>query len=215
MPQGWAGSLAVTGSFASGNTDTKDMSVATRLSYGSGPWTQSFGLALEYSEADDNVDEENYYATYEFTRALSPSYYAFGLARAEYDGQADDSIDGFIGAGLGYIVPLGRNSDWRIQAGPGARFIAYDTNDFEETEAALLISSRYTYSLSEVVTITNDTDVLGSDTNTLVNNELGVNYRMGQNLSSRLSYRTEYNSDPAPGVDDTDNTLGVAVVLNY
>ncbi|MCC5973012.1 MAG: DUF481 domain-containing protein [Rubellimicrobium sp.] len=215
VPQGWTGSLAGTGSFTSGNSDTSEFKLATRLNYGAGLWTQSFGLAAEFAEVDGERSRESYFATYEVNRALSESYYGYGLLRAEYDSFATNEIDGFAGVGLGFVVPgLGPDADWRVQAGPGVRFVR-DAEGFEVTETALLAASRLTYTLSDTIALTNDTDILGSEFNTVATNEFGVNFRMNDTISTRVSYRTVYNSDPLPGFSETDNTLGFAVVLGF
>jgi len=38
---------------------------------------------------------------------------------------------------------------------------------------------------------------------------------MSDNLSTRVSYRTDYNTDPVAGLKSTDNTLGVSLVLGF
>jgi len=38
---------------------------------------------------------------------------------------------------------------------------------------------------------------------------------MSNNLSTRVSYRTDYNTDPSAGLKSTDNTLGVSLVLGF
>ena len=60
-----------------------------------------------------------------------------------------------------------------------------------------------------------DTDILGSDANTVVANDAGVNFKLSNNLSTRISYRTEYNSDPVGAAKTTDNTFGVSLVLGF
>ena len=60
-----------------------------------------------------------------------------------------------------------------------------------------------------------DTDILGSDINTIVSNDAGMNFKLSNNLSTRVSYRTDYNTDPAAGLKSTDNTLGVSLVLGF
>src|SRR5210317_494327 len=44
---GWTGSLAASASATSGNTKNRDVSLAGRLSYGTGVWAHSFGFAGE------------------------------------------------------------------------------------------------------------------------------------------------------------------------
>lgn len=60
-----------------------------------------------------------------------------------------------------------------------------------------------------------DTDVLFSDEDTVVTNDLGFNFKMTDRLSTRVSYRTEWDSDPLPGLKSTDNKLGVSLVYGF
>jgi putative salt-induced outer membrane protein len=65
------------------------------------------------------------------------------------------------------------------------------------------------------MSLTNDTDVLGSSASTVVSNDLGLNFKMSDALSTRISYRTDYNSDPAAGRKSTDNTVGLSLVVGF
>ena len=42
-----------------------------------------------------------------------------------------------------------------------------------------------------------------------------MNYKMTDSLSTRISYRTEYNTDPLPGFKSTDNTIGIALIVGF
>ena len=223
VPQGWRGSFALSASGTSGNTDTGELSAAGRLTYGVGAWNHLIGFAAEYGEANGSKNEEKFFATYEGSRYITDQVYAFGLARVEYDGflvdengvgRDGDTLDAFLGFGPGYRVLNQEDHTWRIQGGPGVRYFD-DVTGEDETELGFIISSRYYYAFTDTVALTIDTDVLGSDINTIVTNDAGVNFKMSDNLSTRLSYRTEYNTDPAAGLKSTDNTIGVSLVLGF
>ena len=59
------------------------------------------------------------------------------------------------------------------------------------------------------------TDIIGSDSDTVVYNGLGVNVAMTDTLALRTSLVTEYRTDPAAGRVDTDNNFGVSLVYNF
>jgi putative salt-induced outer membrane protein len=214
VPQGWRGSIALRAAGTDGNTETADFSLGGRLTYGVGDWSHSFGVAAEYGESDGDTDQEEIFATYEGLRAFGPRVYAFGTGRFEYDDFDTVERDAFLGAGLGYRILVSETQTWRVQAGPGVRYIDLADGD-DDTEAAGILSSRYFLGVTDVVSVTNDTDVLYSDANTEVLNDFGVNYRLSNNLSARASYRTEYESDPLPGFENTDNTFGVSLVVGF
>ncbi len=223
VAQGWRGSLALSANGTSGNTDTGELAAAGRLTYGIGDWNHLGGFAIEYGESNGIKNEEKFFATYEGSRQFTPEWYAFGLARYQYDGYLTDSndveIDGsetdaFLGFGPGYRVLNNQNHTWRVQAGPGVRYFK-DVTGNSETEAGFIASSRYFYSFTDTVSFTMDTDILGSDVNTIVSNDAGVNFKMSNNLSTRINLRTDYNTDPVAGLKSTDNTVGVSLVLGF
>lgn len=223
VAQGFKGSFALSASGTSGNTDNGEISGAGRLTYGIGDWTHLFGFALEYGEANGAKSEEKFFATYEANRYFTPQFYVFGLARYEFDGFSVDAnnveipgneTDAFLGFGPGYRVINNPNQTWRVQAGPGVRYFK-DFNSVSETEVGFIAASRYFYEVSDSVAFTMDTDVLGSSENTVISNDAGFNFKVSNNLSTRVSYRTEYNTDPVGGRKSTDNTFGVSLVLGF
>ncbi|WP_298862573.1 YdiY family protein [uncultured Sulfitobacter sp.] len=223
VAQGWKGSFALSASGTSGNTDNGEVSGAGRLTYGIGNWSHLVGFAVEYGEANGIKSEEKFFMTYEANRYFTPELYAFAVGRYQYDGYLTDdennALDGdetnaFLGFGPGYRVLNKPNQTWRVQAGPGVRYFK-DATGSSETEVGMIASSRYFYAINDVMSFTMDTDVLGSDVNTLVSNDAGINYKLSNNLSTRVSYRTEYNTDPVLGQKSTDNTLGVSLVLGF
>ncbi|CUH67443.1 Putative salt-induced outer membrane protein [Thalassovita gelatinovora] len=223
VPQGWRGSVALTASGSSGNTDTGELSGAGRLTYGVGNWSHLIGLAVEYGKSNGVTNEEKFFGTYEASRYFTPEFYMFGLGRYQYDGLLTDSTgatlpgsetDAFLGFGPGYRFVNQPNQTWRVQAGPGARYFK-DITGTSDTEVGFIVSSRYYYAFTDTVSFTMDTDVLGSKQNTVLSNDAGVNFKMTDALSTRLSYRTDFNTDPAAGLKKTDNTIGLSLVMGF
>jgi putative salt-induced outer membrane protein len=234
VAQGWRGSFALTASGTSGNTDNGSVSGAGRLTYGVGDWNHLIGFAAEYGEANGAKSEEKFFATYEGSRYFTPNFYGFGVARLQYDGFLTEDVttttggvttttsqqidgtetDAFLGFGPGYRVINNPSQTWRVQAGPGVRYVK-DVTGNSDTEVGFIATSRYFYALNETISFTMDTDILGSDANTIVANDAGLNFKMSSNLSTRVSYRTEYNTDPVGAAKSTDNTFGVSLVLGF
>ena len=65
------------------------------------------------------------------------------------------------------------------------------------------------------MSITNDTDVLASKGSEIASNDFGINYKISDALSTRLSYQTDYNSKPEAGFEKMDNTFGASLVLGF
>lgn len=212
---GLSGSASLGYSGKTGNNESQDFSAGARLRYAQGQLVQTLGLALDFSEADGARSKEDVFAVYDANYYLNDQLYIFGLARAEYDGLANtaDDIrrDGFVGVGPGYRILNTEQIAWRVQVGVGLSYLE-DGLDRSETEIGYIAASRFFYAFNENIFLTNDTDVLSSDTALRINNDLGVNLKMTDAFSTRVSYLTEYNDARE---ERTDNKLGVSLVYGF
>lgn len=213
-PQGWAGSFALSADATSGNTDTFDIAGAARLTYGAGPFTNYMGFGLEYSEDDGSRTVAEAFAIYDGIYDLGNQFYGFGTARYNYNDFSSFRHDAFIGAGPGYRIFNTDDLAWRVQAGPGIRYLEDESGD-STTELAGIASSRFFVRLTEDSFLTNDTDLLGSEEAVNVYNDLGVNFRMTDVLSTRVYLQTDWTDSPAPGFDEWDNSVGLAIVASF
>jgi len=82
---GWKGSLAASASATSGNTKNRDVSIAGRMTYGSGVWSHSFGFAGEFGSTDGVETKEKLFGTYEANRYFTANVYGFATGRATKD----------------------------------------------------------------------------------------------------------------------------------
>lgn len=212
---GLSGSASVGYSGKTGNNESQEFSAGARLRFAQGPFVQNMGLALDYADDDGESNKEDIFAVYEGNYYFNDRFYGFVLGRVERDGLAstaeDIKTDGFIGVGPGYRVINNTNTTWRLQAGVGVSYLE-DGADNTETEAGVIASSRFYHGFNDNVFLTNDTDVLNSDSAFRVNNDLGVNFKMTDAFSTRISYLTEYNDSRATR---TDNKLGVSLVYGF
>ena len=95
---------------------------------------------------------------------------------------------------------------------PAGNSVTNPGADDSVTELGYIASSRLFYGFNSNVFASMDTDVLYTDTALRVNNDLGVSFKMSDNLSTRISYLTEYNDSRAI---QADNRLGLSLVMNF
>ena len=212
---GLSGSASLGYSGKTGNNDSQELSLGARLRYASGDFVQTIGVALDYAEANGDSTKEDVFAVYDANYYFNDQFYAFVLGRVQTDGLANaaDEVktDAFIGVGPGWRVINNPDMTWRLQAGLGMSYLK-DGLDDSDTEAAAIASSRLFYGISPSVFLTNDTDILKSDSALRVNNDFGINYKMTDTFSTRVSYLTEYNDSRAIR---SDNKLGVSLVMGF
>ena len=216
---GFTGSVSLGYSGTTGNSETQDLNVAGRVRYGGQVINQTIGFALNYGEStnpdtdESFTSEEEVFVVYEANRYFTDNFYGFALGSYRNDDFDTLQDDAFLGVGAGYRIVNTPRVAWRLQAGPGVRY-TQDQLGEEETEVAGIAASRFYFQFQENISLSNDTDVLFSDdAGTLVRNDFGVNFEVSERLTTRISYRTDYNSDALEGLDSTDNRLGVALVF--
>lgn len=212
---GYSGNASLGYVGRTGNVDSQEFNLGARLRYAEGSWVQTFGVAADFAEDDGVKTKEDLFAVYDANYYLNDRFYLFGLARVERDGLAstadDIARDGFVGFGPGYRVINAPDMAWRLQAGVGVSYLK-DGLGQSETEVGYLASSRFFYQVSDAVFLTNDTDILSSDTALRANNDFGVNFKLSDSLSTRVSYLSDYND--ARGIK-TDNRVGVSLVVGF
>ncbi len=213
--QGLSGSASIGYSGKTGNNESQEFSGGVRLSYAQGNFVQTLGAAVDFAEDSVGKTKEDIFAVYDANYYFDRSFYGFVLARLESDGLAstagDVRRDGFIGFGPGYRVVNTPDMTWRVQAGIGVSYLEDGLRN-SVTETGYLAASRFYYKINDNVFVTNDTDVLSSDSALRANNDLGVNFKVTDAVSTRVSYLTEYNDNRAIR---TDNKLGVSLVFGF
>ena len=190
------------------------------LRYGSYDGLNGFDVttSFAYGKTDGEKTEDTLLVGFDYRRDLTDTVFAFGKLEAGFDGMADEvgdySQDVFVGAGLGYRIYNANDLQWSVQAGPGYRN-AQRVGMEDVSEAAAAVSSNVFKSLSEATYITNDTDVIYSETSSTLINELALNVAMTDALSLRTSYTTSFNSETDDDLSDGVNTLGMSVIYNF
>lgn len=214
-PEGFTGSLALRGIANSGNTDTVDLGIGTDLNYVSGVNGIELQLSYTYGTEDNIKTDESLFYGLEYTRDFTPVIFGFAKVQGSVDEFSSFENDTFVSFGAGYRILNNADSQWSVQAGPGYRFAQLsDVGSADIEEAAFGLSSDYARKMTETVAFTNDTDVISSESDTVVFNDLALSISMTEVLALRTSILTEYHTDPEPGFEDTDNTFGISLVYS-
>ncbi len=212
---GLSGSASLGYSGKTGNNESQEFSLGAKLRFAQGQMVQNIGVAIDFADNAGVSTKEDVFAVYDANYYLNDKFYVFGLGRVENDGlastAADIRTDAFLGFGPGYRIVNQDNMTWRVQAGVGVSYLEDGLGD-HETEVGYIASSRFFYKFNENVFATNDTDILKSDAALRINNDFGVNFKMTDSFSTRVSYLTEYNDSRAIRAD---NKLGVSLVYGF
>ena len=213
---GLSGSASLSYSGKTGSSESQEFTAGTRLRYAQGQFVHTLGVAMDFADSKaGGKTKEDIFAVYDGNYYINDSVYGFVLGRVERDGLAstagDTATDAFLGFGPGYRIVNTDTATWRVQAGVGISYLE-DGVGGSNTETGYIVSSRAFYQFNDNIFATNDTDILKSDTALRVNNDLGLNFKMSDAFSTRVSYLSEYNDSRAVR---TDNKLGLSLVYGF
>ncbi|WP_413717053.1 YdiY family protein [Silicimonas sp. MF1-12-2] len=217
-PQGFSGTFALRGTAQTGNSESQDLGIGTDLNYVWGPNGVELELNYTFSDDDSSESEESLFYSLEYTRDFNPRTYGFAKVQGSVDSATDAAYesDTFVTFGAGYRILNDADTNWSVQAGPGYRVANLnDIASADVEEGAFGISSAYARRLTDTVFITNDTDVIWSDSDTAVFNDLALSVAMTDTLALRTSVLTEYHSEVTAPSKNTDNTFGVSLVYSF
>lgn len=215
-PQGFSGSFALRGIANSGNTDSVDIGAGADLNYVQG--VNGYELQLSYTYGEDNgvKNEESLFYGLEYTRDFRSNFFGFAKVQGSVDQFSSFESDTFVSVGAGYRIYNEADRQWSVQAGPGYRFADLSAVAAADiSEAAFGVSSDYAQKLTDTVYLTNDTDIISSNSDTVLFNDLALSVKMSDALALRTSVLTEHHTDPEPGFKKTDNTFGVSLVYSF
>lgn len=213
------GSIALryTSTTNDGNT-ANDLGLGLRYGWFDGVNGIDTNASYAYGEENGVISENRLLAGADYRRNLSDAFFAYGQTDLSIDKQTttagEYTQDIFVGAGVGYRIFNSADTQWSVQAGPGYR-VADVVGGTEISEVAGSVSSNLYVSLSDTVSLTNDTDIISSDFATTISNDLAVNVALTDTLALRTSYATRFNDQTDNKFSDGENTLGVAVVYNF
>ena len=213
------GSVSLRGTTTS-NDGATSSDVGVGLRYGTFDGVNGIDVtaAFVYGEDDGVQTENNLQLGIDYRRDFNDTMFAYAKANASFDklsttvGEYEQDV--FVGAGLGYRIFNTADTQWSVQAGPGYR-AANVVGGGEVSEAAASVSFNVFKSLTDTTYVTNDTDVIYSETATTVTNDLAINVALTDTLTMRTSYTTNFNDQSDATFSDAENTLGVSVVYNF
>ncbi len=224
MLDGWTGEASLTGGKTTGNTETEDLSLGLKVEKEDDKWRHKFNALVDYGKVSGSKNKQRWALGYQIDRDISERAYVYANADYYQDRFGAYKDGYFIGTGLGYKVILPDPVSWNLEGGAGYRSQkSRDVTDTSVTpnlwvmsdrtnELALRGFSDFDYALNENVSLYNDTEIIWSDSDTYIWNEIGLSAQLMGNLAARISYRVDHHSDVPAGTEKTDTAARFGVV---
>jgi putative salt-induced outer membrane protein len=220
----WTGRGEIGAYLSSGNSNNEGLTAALSLDRKGIDWSHKLRGRMDYQRANGRTSREQYFVSYEPRFQINQRLFAYGLAQYE-----QDRIQGFTGryavsGGIGYHVIDGDDLDLSIKTGPAYRVTDYVVGETDNRLAALL-GADFDWRITDRLTFTQDSNMVAESggqatvfvdsRNTTVNLITGLEAKVSDRLTTRLSYQVDYNSDPRHGAVTTDTLSRFTLVYGF
>ncbi len=211
--QNWSGKGELGAFNSTGNAENTGITASLALKREGVNWRHKLSGRADYQEANGITTREQFLAAYEANLKLSERLYAYGLVQYERDRFQGFAARYAASGGLGYDV-LVDGPTLSIKAGPAWR--RTDLTDGTSTSSmAALAALDFDWQLAESIAFTQDASALIQSGSSTYISETGLQAGISDDLSVRLSYAFEVDTDPPPGAVNTDTLSRITIIYDF
>ena len=220
----WSGEGQIGFFQSSGNTDSMGLTAQIALNREGINWEHKFRAAADFRRNNGATDREQFMAVYEPRYQINDRLFAYALGQYERD-----RFQGFSGrysfsGGLGYRVIDNDALRLSVKAGPAWRKTQF-VNGTSESNIAALAGLDFDWRISDRIKLTQDTNAVADaggsavaivdSNNVTLNFVTGLEGKISDSLTARLSYTVEYDSNPPAGAVSTDTLTRFTLVYGF
>ncbi|TIX50165.1 DUF481 domain-containing protein [Alteraurantiacibacter aquimixticola] len=220
----WSGEGQIGAFQSSGNTSAVGLTAQIELDREGIDWEHRLRFAADYRRNNGETQREQFVGLYEPRYQISERLFAYALAQFERDRFQGFSARYSVSGGLGYRLIQNESMRLSVKAGPAWRHTRL-VNGLSESSIAGLLGVDFDWTISDRIKLTQDTSAvaeaggsavafIGSD-NTSINLVTGLEGKINDSLTARLSYTVEYDSNPPEGAVSTDTLTRFTLVYGF
>jgi len=207
-----------------GNTDTTSINAGITASQELENWTNDYiieGLFRQETVEDENGEDvdvtsaEKYFASAQANYKLAnPDNRLFLFTSYENDRNSNFDYQATVAAGWNQKLIQSNNHKLEYSIGPGYAFA--DTQEGESQNSMIVRASTiYSWKISDTAKFTQTASTEVGDENTKSRAESALTATISGNLSMRLSFKVDHNTQVAEGVEKRDTETAVSLVYNF
>lgn len=212
--ENWKGEGEAGAFLTSGNTDATGVAAGLKLHREGIKWRHNIFVAADYQRTDGDTTREYIQAGYKADYKVSDRLYFYGLGQYERDPIAGYTRRLTAGTGIGYKVIAEPNMTLDLEAGPSWRQTHY-VGGLKESKIAARVAGNFGWQIAPTLKFTESASVYLQSGSQTYNSLTGLDFKVSDKISTRLSYLLQHESDPLAGRKATDSTARFTVVYGF
>ncbi|MEM6907885.1 MAG: DUF481 domain-containing protein [Pseudomonadota bacterium] len=220
----WTGKGELGGFRATGNASNSGITAALSLERTGIDWTHKLDARADYQRNNGVTSREQFFGSYEPNYSLSDRLFLYGLAQYERDRFQGFSARYAVSGGVGYQIIDKTDLKLSAKVGPAYRVTEFVDGGSEDRIAGLL-GIDFDWTITDRLKLTHDTNAVAETggsaqlivdgSNTSLNFVTGLNAKISNRVSARVSYALEYDSNPPVGAVQTDTLSRVTLIYDF
>ncbi len=211
---GWTGSGELGAFQSSGNTKSIGGTAGLALTKESENWRLKLRALGDYQRTNGVTSREQAVAAFEPNYKINERLYAYGLGQYERDKFQGFSSRFTASGGLGYQVIKTERTKLDVKVGPAWRKTNFVSGGSTSSIAGLL-DTNFGYKISPTVTFTQDTSAYVESKNSSLLSLTGINAKLSDKLTARLSYQVDHETKPPVGLKKTDTLTRFTLLFGF
>ena len=220
----WSGKGEFGGFRSSGNSSNTGVTASIALARDGINWTHKLSGRADFQRNNGVTSREQYSFVYEPNYNISERLFIYGLAQYERDRFQGFSSRYAVSGGIGYQIIDKPDLSLSAKAGPAYRVTEFISGD-TESRIAGLIGLDFDWDITDRLKLTHDTNavaetggtatVIVDSNNTSIDLVTGLNAKISDALTARLSYTIEYDTNPPAGSVGTDTLSRATLIYGF
>jgi putative salt-induced outer membrane protein len=220
----WSGRGQVGAFQSSGNSNNVGVTLSLALDRSGVDWQHRLKATADYQRSNGRTSREQYLASYEPRYQVNGDLFSYALAQYERDRFQGFSSRYSLSGGLGYQLLDGDALKLTVKAGPSWRSVDY-LDGTDESSFGGLAGMDFDWQIARSLKLTQDANMVadsGGEATVIVDSistsvlaTTGLEAKVSDGLTTRLSYTVDYNSNPPVGAVSTDTLTRFTLVYGF
>jgi putative salt-induced outer membrane protein len=212
--EGWTGEGELGGSLTAGTRAAKAFSAGVNLTKDGLKWRHKLTGAADYQSSDGVTSAERYRAAYEGNYKITPRAFVLGLVQWE-----QDRFAGFVrrfteSLGAGYALFDRSAFKWQISGGPALRQTRLVTHQ-SESDVSAHAETIATWTIDDSTSLSENAGLYIGGSDSTYSSTTALTTALMGNLSGRASFNVMTETNPPPGIANTNTITRFTLVYHF
>jgi putative salt-induced outer membrane protein len=212
--EGWTGEGEIGATLTSGTSEITTVAAGVSLTKETLDWRHTLTGVANYQRSDGVTTANRFLAGYEVNYKFSPRFWVLGLLQWEQDEFAGFDQRFTESVGLGYRIVDTPMFVWDVSGGPAFRQTSF-TDGTDESDVAGRAATHILWNIADGTVLTEDAGVyLGGRSNTYFSTT-ALTSQIIEDVSARISFGVVMESNPPPGIAETNTITRFTLVYSF